>query len=261
MNSIWLRIRPYLSTFVRFMHISFLEAKSDYEGTMLGILWIPVTTLSFSILIALVFHGGGSMSHTDFFLYVMSGFVTWNFVSGSITQSTRIIQAKFAFAVHNNLGLAGLFGKLLADRGFEFGIEMLTLAAAVLILAPWSYGPPLLLLFVLIPMLAIVSLATSYLTNLLTLFFPDLGNLVSAGVRLLFFATPIFWRAEGASDTRLLLEMYNPASYYLMMTRQAFGLEPIEVQVWLIGSIISLVVALAGFIAYQRSNSFVRNLR
>ncbi|HZY67496.1 MAG TPA: ABC transporter, partial [Devosia sp.] len=179
----------------------------------------------------------------------------------SIVRSTKIIQSKFDFALHNNLGLAGLFGKLLADRGFEFGLELLTLVVAVLILAPWNYGTHTLLLLVLLPMLALVSLAASYMVNLLTLFFPDLGNVVSTIVRLMFFATPIFWVVEDASDMRHLLEVYNPAAYYLMMMRQVFGVEPVEPHVWLIGAIISAVVCVAGFIAYRQSNSFVRNLR
>lgn len=261
MNSLWLRLRPYLSIFVRYMKISYIEAKSDYEGTTLGILWIPVSTLSFSLIIGFVLHASGSMAPLEFFLYVLSGYVAWNFISDSITRSTRIIQSKFEFAVHNNLSLAGLFGKMLADRGFEFGLELLTLSAAVLVLQPWSYGLPILLLLVLLPMLAIVSLALSYLINLLTLTFPDLGNVVSTAIRLMLFATPIFWKVEDASDMRIFLEIYNPASYYLGMMRQAFGIEPIEPHIWLVGVIISLVVIVAGWVAYRQSNSFVRNLR
>jgi ABC-type polysaccharide/polyol phosphate export permease len=262
MNSLWLRLRPPLSTLVRFMHISYLEAKSSYEGTALGILWIPVSTLSFALLLGFVFHGGGPMPPAQFFLYVLSGYVSWNFISDSITGSTKIIQGKFDFALHNNLTLAGLFGKMLADRGFDFFLELATLALAVLILAPWNYGPQLLLLLALLPMLAIVSLALSYLINLLTLFFPDLGNLVSTVVRLMFFATPIFWRVEDrVNDPRVLLEVYNPASYFLMMMRQAFGIEPVQSFSWLVGGLITLVVALAGWYAYRQTNSFVRNLR
>jgi lipopolysaccharide transport system permease protein len=261
MNSLWLRIRPYLSNFVRYMHISYLEAKSQYEGTVLGILWIPVSTLSFALLLGFVFHSGGSMSATQFFLYVLSGYVTWNFVSDSILRSTNIIQNKFEFAIHNNLGLAGLFGKMLADRGFEFAIELAVLVLAVLILSPLSYGPPILLLLVLIPILCVVSLAASYLINLLTLFFPDLGNVVSTAVRLMFFATPIFWFVEERSDWRAFLEVYNPASYFLMMMRQSFGLQPVQLHVWLIGGVISLIVVVAGYVAFRQSQSFVRNLR
>lgn len=262
MNSIWLRIRPFISIFVRFMHISYLEAKSNYEGTALGILWIPVSTLSFSLLIGFVFHGAGSMAPIEFFLYVLAGYVSWNFITDTITGSTKTIQSKFDFALHNNLSLVGLFAKTLADRGFEFGLEMATLAVAVLVLAPLSFGPQVLLIFLLVPMLAIVSLALSYLVNLLTLFFPDLGNVVSTAVRLMFFATPIFWRVEDrATDPRGLLEVYNPASYYLMMMRQAFGIEPVQAYSWGVGALITLVVALGGWYAYLRTNSFVKNLR
>jgi ABC-type polysaccharide/polyol phosphate export permease len=261
MNSLWLRIRPYLSIFVRYMKISYIEAKSDYEGMVLGIFWIPVGTLAFSLVIGFVLHANGLMNPIEFFLYVLSGYTVWNLISDSITRSTRIIQTKFDFAVHNNLSLAGLFGKMLADRGFEFGLELLTLAAAVLVLAPWSYGPSILLLLVFLPLLALVSLSLSYLINLLTLTFPDLGNIVSIIVRLMFFATPIFWKVEDATDTRALLEVYNPASYFLMMMRQSFGLEPFELREWIIGALISLVVVIAGYVAYRQSSKFVRNLR
>jgi ABC-type polysaccharide/polyol phosphate export permease len=262
MTSLWLRIRPLLSTFVRFMHISYLEAKSGYEGTVLGILWIPVSTLSFALLLGLVFRGSESTPPLQFFLYVLSGYVTWNFISDSIGHSTKIIQTKFDFAVHNNLSLAGLFGKTLADRGFEFGLEFATLALAVLLLAPLTIGPHVLLLLLLLPMLAVVSLAASYLVNLLTLFFPDLGNVVATIVRLMFFATPIFWKVEdGENGFRVLLETYNPASYFLMMMRQSVGVEPIEGHVWLIGGIITVVVALCGYVAYRQSHTFVKNLR
>jgi ABC-type polysaccharide/polyol phosphate export permease len=262
MTPLWLRIRPLLSTFVRFMHISYLEAKSGYEGTFLGILWIPVSTLSFALLLGLVFRGSASTPPMEFFLYVLSGYVTWNFISESIARSTKIIQNKFEFAIHNNLSLAGLFGKLLADRGFEFGLELATLALAVLLLAPTTLGPQVLLLLILLPMLALVSLAASYLINLLTLFYPDLGNVVSTIVRLMFFATPIFWKVEDRdADLRVLLEIYNPASYFLMMMRQTFGVQPLDPLAWLVGGIITLIVAVAGFVAYRLSNSFVRNLR
>jgi lipopolysaccharide transport system permease protein len=261
MNSLWLRIRPYLSIFVRHMRISFIEAASDYEGTALGILWIPVGTVSFSIIIGFVLHANGLMNPIDFFLYVLSGYVAWNFISDTITRSTRIIQSRLDFAVHNNLGLAGLFGKMLADRGIEFALEFLTLALAVLILQPWSYGPQIFLLAILLPLLAITSLGLSYLVNLVTLFFPDLGNLISTGMRLMLFATPIFWTVESGSDARVWLEALNPAAYFLMMMRQAFGLEVFVLHEWLIGALITLIVAVVGAYAYRRSASFVKNLR
>jgi lipopolysaccharide transport system permease protein len=135
---------------------------------------------------------------------------------------------------------------MLADRGLEFGLEFAALVLAVLILQPWHYGPQILLLVFLLPMMALVSLGLSYLVNLVTLFFPDLGNLISTGMRLMLFATPIFWSVESGSDARVWLEAFNPAAYYLMMMRQSFGLEAFVLHEWLIGAAITVVVALAG---------------
>jgi lipopolysaccharide transport system permease protein len=250
-----------LSTFVRFMHISYLEAKSDYEGTLLGIAWIPLSTLIFSLLLALVFRVNDSIPHQTFFLYVLSGYVAWNFISDSISRSTAIIQTKFEFAVHNNLTLAGLFGKTLADRFFELVAETLLLLAAVIVLAPQTLSSGLLLAIPLTVLLALMSVSLSYVVNLITMLFPDLSNVVRTGVRLMFFATPVFWMVEGRHDIKAALETYNPASYYLMMFRQVFGVQPLSLNAWLVGSAITLVITVLGALAYWQSSSFVRNLR
>ena len=105
------------------------------------------------------------------------------------------------------------------------------------------------------------SLAVSYLVNLLTVFFLDLANLVKTGIRFMFFATPVFWTSSNSNDFRVLLEHYNPASYYLKMSRQAFGIEPMWAPSWAAGLGITLPVCLAGLIAYQRSHRLVRNIK
>lgn len=262
MNLLWRRIRPLLSMSVRFMHISYLEAKSDYQGTKLGIFWIPFSTLIFTLLLGLVFHSPeGGMTVLQFILFVLAGYVSWNFISDSISGSTNIIQSSLDFAVHSRLTLAGLFGKTLADRLFEYGLNIAVLFVAVLIVSPTSLGWPLLLFVPFLVLLSFTSLAVSYLVNLLTLFVPDLANVVKTAMRFLFFATPIFWEASDRTDIRGILEIYNPAAYYLNMSRQVFGIEPLDWTIWIVGVVITLIISLAGYIAYQRSHRFVRNIK
>lgn len=265
MNALWLRIRPFLSTFVRYMHISYLEAKSEYEGTVLGILWIPISTILFAALLGLVFHFGEERTRAEFFLYVLSGYVCWNFISDSISRSTDIVQKRFEFAIHNNLSLPGLYGKMLADRVFEFGTELVFLVAICALFYIFGLyggvGWPILMLAPLLALLAATSLAASYLVNLVTVLVPDLGNVIKTAVRLMFFATPVFWEAEGRTDFRGILEVYNPASYYLMMMRQVFGVDPFSWDAWIVGATITIVVSIAGLATYRWSRGFVRNLR
>jgi lipopolysaccharide transport system permease protein len=261
MNSLWLRIRPLLSTLVRFTHISYIEAKSEYERTRIGIFWIPLSTLIFTVLLGLVFHTAGAMGQVHFYLYVLAGYICWNFVSDSISGSVEVIQKRLDFAVHNGLTLAGLFGKTLVDRLFEFGLNLPLLLIATLILSPQSYGPQILLFLPLLAMLCVTSLAASYMTNLLTVYFPDLKNVIRTAMRFLFFATPIFWSAAERSGIRVALERYNPASYFLKMMRQVFGIDPVGWHIWGVGLAITVVTGLAGYVAYRLSNRFVRNLK
>jgi ABC-type polysaccharide/polyol phosphate export permease len=261
MNPLWQRVRPLFSNLVRYMHISYLEAKSDYEGTVLGILWIPASTLIFSAMLGLVFRNPGTHSPVEFFLYVLAGYSVWNFISGSISGSTNIIQSKLDFAVHNNLSLPGLFAKNVGDLFFEFGLNVALLILALLAFAPTHFGWNSLLIVPLIGLLAVTSIPASYLVNLTTIYFPDLGNVVKTAMRFLFFATPVFWAAEDRGGIRAALEHYNPASYYLHITRQVFGIEPLTWHVWGLASVVTALLCLVGVVAYRMTNAFVRNLK
>lgn len=261
MNSLWLRLRPYLSTFVRYTRISYLEAKSNYEGTFLGILWMPVSTFIFSALLGLVFRNPGTHTPVQFFLYVLTGYTTWNFITSSISGSTGIIQGKLDFAVHNNLSMPGLFAKLVCDRFFEFSLDVILVLLALIILAPDHFGLNTLLFVPLVVMLAVMSMAISYLVNLLTIFFPDLGNMIKTAMTFLFFATPVFWAAEDKGGAKAALEHFNPAAFYLHITRQVFGIEPLNWEVWGLALAVTTVCAVASYVAYQRTNALVRNLK
>lgn len=259
--TLWHHIRPLLSTLVRFMHISFLEAKSEYQGTRLGLWWLPFSTLIFTAMLALVFRHSDNMDISIFFLYVLSGYTLWQFIQASIVGSLNVIQNRLEFAIHNNLTLAGLFGKILCDRLFEYGLNLALLATAIVLLAPDKLGPHLLLFG---PFLAIIiptSLAVSYLVNIATIFFPDVSTLIRTGTRFLFFASPIFWVASETSSVRQFLVQYNPISYYLGMTRQVFGSAPIEAGAWIGSLAISLTLCAVGYFTFARSKSFVRNIK
>lgn len=259
---LWLKIRPHLSGLVRFFHISLIEAKSERQSSYLGILWGPLSTLIFTLMLSLVFRHAQTISSADFFLYVLAGYILWSFISSTISSSTNAIQKKLDFALHNNLSLPGLFYKLLIDRLFAMGLDLILLILALLLLKPTSLGYVVLLAFPLIVILACVSIATAYLVNLAVILFPDLDAVFGVGIRFMFFASPVFWGAEGdVTGVRSLLVDYNPAAYFLNVFRQAFGIMPLDPFQWAIALAMSLVLCGAGCIAFRRSESFVRNLK
>jgi len=260
--AIWKGIRPYVSSLIRFFHISYIETKSRQRGSHLGILWIPLTSLIFSVVLALIFRHSDTMSPTVFVLYVLAGYTLWTFIAESINGSTDVIQSQLEFGIHNNLTLVGLFGKLLVDRLFEYSLNLALLAAMVLALRPTFFGPQLALIIPFLALIVVTSIGTAYLVNLGTIFFPDTTNLFKVFTRFMFFTSPVFWSAaDRTSGPRVLLMQYNPVSYFLSLPRQAFGIEPFEPGTWLVAFIFSAITCSAAYLAYHYSQGIVRNLK
>ncbi len=260
--NIWKSIRPYISGAVRFFHISYIEAKSRNRGAYLGILWIPLSSLIFSATLALIFRHSDTLDPMSFFLYVLAGYVFWSLISSTITGSTDIIQTKFDFAIHNNLTLIGLFSKNIVDRLFEYFINVILIMFIMIIFSPGDFLSSILLFPAFIALTAITSFAASYIVNITVIFFPDTRSIFNVGVRFMFFASPVFWSAnESSNGLRSLLVQYNPAAYYLSLSRQVFGISPIETTAWVVCLAISAVLCLTGYIAYRYSHAFVRNLK
>jgi ABC-type polysaccharide/polyol phosphate export permease len=259
--SLWRRIRPFLSTTIRFFHISSIEARNQHSGTRLGLLWTPLSAVIFSAILALVFRHSDTVPAADFFLYVFCGYVFWNFVSDSLTGSTNLIQSQLEFAVHNNLSVLGLFAKALVDRLFEYLMNVGVLLVMILVLRPWDFSLTLALFPAFLALSILASMGGSYLVNIVTILYPDMRTAVQVGARFMFFASPVFWSAEASHGTRTLLVTYNPVAYYLSAARQVFGLQPFDPFAWVIMMVTSAVVAGTGYVAFSASQNFVRNFK
>ncbi|OAM81239.1 ABC transporter permease [Devosia elaeis] len=257
----WRWLRPYLSLLIRFFHISFIEAQSEHQSTKLGILWIPLSTLIFTALLALVFKHSDAVPVGDFFVYVLSGYILWLFIQDSISGSTTVIQSRLDFAIHNNISMLGLFLKVLVDRLFELGINTVLLVVALALFSPHSFGPNLLLALVLLPLISLTSISLAYLVNLVTIMFPDMGAVIRTGVRFVFFASPVFWVYDGVTGVRHLLATYNPVSYYLAINRQVFGVEPVMLRTWLTAMVISAALVAISALTFARTKSIVTNIK
>ncbi len=257
----WRRIRPLISTTVRFFHISLIEAQNQHSGARLGLLWTPLSAIIFSAVLAIVFRHSDQISTADFFLYVFCGYVFWTFVADSLTGSTNLIQSQLEFAVHNNLSVLGLFLKSLVDRLFEYLFNIVFLLIFIVALRPSDFSWSILLFPVFLAICVLASLGASYLVNIITILYPDMKTAVQVGARFMFFASPVFWSAESSHGARAILVTYNLAAYYLSAARQVFGLQPFVAFDWVVISASSVVVAGAGYIVFAASQNFVRNFK
>lgn len=201
---------------------------SVYKQTILGPLWYliqPVlTTLTFTI-----FFGRIAKLSTDGlpqFLFYMSGTVIWGYFASCLTKTSSTFTAN-----------AGLFGKvyfprlavpisILISNLITFALQfLLFLGFLVYFMATGSSVYPnagMLLLPVLLLIMAGLGLGFGIIVSALTTRYRDLSFLVTFGVQLLMYATPIIYPLSSIPERFRFLISANPMTPIIEAFRYAF---------------------------------------
>lgn len=187
-----------------------------YKQTILGPIWFLVqplvTTLTFTVVFSKI-----AKIPTDGIpppLFYLSGVVAWNFFSGCLTKTSSTFT-----------GNANLFGKVwfprltvpisvVASTLISFALQlMLLLAMLIWYLAGGGAlmpGLQLLLLPLLILQMAALGLGFGIVVSSLTTKYRDLSYLVTFGVQLWMYATPVVYPTSGIPEKWRWLIAINP---------------------------------------------------
>ena len=209
LGQLW-RYRDLISLFV------WRDFVSMYKQTILGPAWHVVQPLLTTLTFTIVF-GTLAALPTDGappFLFYLAGTVLWNYFAGSLTSTARTF-------VWN----AGLLGKVYFHRlvlpisvvisslisfAIQLGIFLVFLGAHVVSGAPlsltaWALLTPLFLL-----LLAGYALGGGIVVCALTTRYRDLGQLITFGVQLLMYATPVIYPLSAVPERLRWALLLNP---------------------------------------------------
>ena len=221
------------------------DLKSRYKGTALGWFWsllLPLATLGifslvFSTLMKFTPPPFGNGDTGNFTVFLFCGLVVWGAFSNSIniTMLTLIgtgpLLKKIYFPVY-----APILGSIIAalfQSVIELGILLLVLVAIGNLGATWLLVPFWALLFVLF--VTGITLGLS----ILNVFYRDLAHLVSVGLQLLFYLTPIIYPPSTLAgkkfhgiDVSTILNL-NPVAAFVNLFRDlVYGLTPGSAATW-----------------------------
>ncbi len=189
-----------------------------YKQTVLGPLWFVIQPLLTTLMFTVVF-GKIAKIPTDgmpHILFYMSGIVIWNYFSKCLTSTSKTFVAN-----------AGLFGKvyfprlvipisLVISNLFQFLIQFVMLVMFIVYFAfagvDFNWNWQLLLIPVYVIIAAGMGLGFGILFSSMTTKYRDLINLLSFGMQLWMYATPIVYPlSEVPAKYRWLVEL-NPVT-------------------------------------------------
>ena len=231
-----------------------------YKQTVLGPAWLFLNPIITSLIYAFVFGGiaGIGTDGVPQILFYLSGTAIWSFFSTCLTKNATTFTSN-----------AGVFGKVYFPRlttpisnvlssVIQFGIQFLMVLAFLLFFVITGEVSPNWWAFSLIPLvllhLGMMGMGFGIIISSMTTKYRDLAVLVSFGMSLWMFATPVIYPYSQIPEGWIrTASMLNPVTPILTAFRYAlFGAGFFSLRYYAISLIVTGVVFLAGLILFSR---------
>lgn len=251
LKELW-KYRDLISLFVKRNFIS------HYKQTVLGPAWAIIQPLLTTVIFTLVFGSmaGLAADGVPSFLFYMSGTVAWTYFSICLTQTADTFT-----------GNAGILGKVYFPRLvmpistiltnlISFSIQFAMFLCFLVFYGIRGEVHPTLyvLLFpLLLVQMAMLSLGCGIIISALTTKYRDLKMLVSFGVQLWMYGTPVAYDMRIIPQKYMPLYMLNPMTPIISTFRKAFlGCGDFLVKYYGYGWVITLIIMFVGIIMFNR---------
>lgn len=252
----WLEIWVYRDLLYMLVKRDFV---TFYKQTILGPLWFIFQPIIMTFTYVIIFGNiaGISTDGIPQFLFYLSGITLWSYFSESLNKVSTVFKDN-----------AGMFGKVYFPRlimpmsivvsgliklGIQFGIFLVVLAYYFFFqgnIHPnvWSLAIP-----VLIFLLALQSLGLGMIISSLTTKYKDLVFLVTFGIQLFMFVTPVIYPSSILPNNFKFIFELNPLTGIFECFRYGFlGAGAFEPFMLLYSSISAIVIFLLGTLIYNK---------
>lgn len=210
-----------LRAVIEYKDLLFLLVRRDfvsfYKQTILGPLWFFVQPLITTLIYIVIFGNviGVKTEGVPQALFFMTGIICWNYFSECLQKTSTTFKDN-----------AHIFGKVYFPRLImplsiifsnliRFAVQFVLLILAIVFYVVFynynfQFFSGLIFLPLLILHMAILGLAIGLIISSITIKYRDLTYLVTFGVQLLMYATPIIYPLSGAPSKIKTFIAYNP---------------------------------------------------
>lgn len=235
------------------------DLKNVYKQTILGPLWILINPFLSTFVFTVIFGVIANISTDGIpqFLFYMSGNILWTFFSNCLNRSSSTF-----------LGNARIFGKVYFPRlvmplsgiiynSITFLIQFAMFASLVLVYALSGANVHPNLLVIALPLFmihtAFLGTGTGLIISSVTTKYRDLNVLVSFGVTLWMYVTPVVYPISQVPESFRWILLLNPAAPIVETFRYAFlGSGNFEWFYLLISAVVTAAVLMLGMIVFNQ---------
>jgi lipopolysaccharide transport system permease protein len=230
-----------------------------YKQTILGPLWFFIQPLLTTITFTIIF-GNIAQISTDGapkVVFYMAGITLWNYFSSCLSSVSSVFNAN-----------AGIFGKvyfprlimpltIVVSNLLKFGVQFLLFIAFVLYFVFQDLIAPnvsILLTPIIILLMAVIAMGIGLILSSMTTKYKDLSQLITFGVSLLMYATPVIYPSSSVPENYAWVVNLNPLVALFDYMRYAYlGIGSFSVSSLLYPSIFAVVILALGVLVFNKT--------
>lgn len=193
------------------------EIKVRYKMTLIGLSWAFLNPVIQMLVMGIVFRFFVPVKVDNYFIFLFSGLLLWNFVSLTISRSTTIIINERMLIQKSMFPREILVLSVVAGNLIHLLISLGLLLIVLIFLGylSWSW---ILLPLILLPVVALVS-GISLLLSALNVRFRDINFVSQVMVSLWFYVSPILYTLDLLPEKFVKYFLFNPLTGILDFTR------------------------------------------
>ena len=230
--------------------LAWQDIKQRYRRSMIGPFWFTISTGVMVGGISLVYATLFNQPLGDYLIFVALGMIGWMFISMVATEACTVFSESDRLITQVNIPLTTHVMRMVMRN-------LIILAHNALLLVPilmW-YGIPNLidaLSIIFVPIVfAINGLWLSLALGGICTRFRDVTQIVTNGIQMIFFVTPIMWKPELMANRAWIVD-YNPFAHYIAILRDPLLGKGIPLFSWSVVLTITLIGCIACTFALTR---------
>jgi lipopolysaccharide transport system permease protein len=235
---------------------------SIYRQTILGPWWYLIQPLLTTVIFTFIFSGIAHLSTDGLpsFLFYLAGNTIWTYFSMCFTNTSNTFASN-----------SGIFGKVYFPRLvlpiavtisalISFGIRLVLLLGFIIyfmvIGASIHFTAAILLMPILLLIMGGMGMGSGIIVSSLTIKYRDLQQLVSFGVQLLMYATPVIYPLSSVKGFSRLVLLANPMTPVVETFRLAFlGVSDISPLSLIYSFIFMVIIFVCGVVFFSHVES------
>jgi ABC-type polysaccharide/polyol phosphate export permease len=251
----------YVLNFQRYKYLLYEIIKKDiklrYRRSFLGVFWILLSPILYTIILTVVFSTFFNRQIENFPVYLLCGRFMFDFFSQGTKKGTNSIMRasiiKRVYVPKYVYPLGTVIGSFIT-----FLISLVILAAVAIITGvqiTWS------IVYIIVPFMLgfFLVLGLGLTLSTISIFFRDAKHLWGVFLSLIMWSSAIFYPASIIPEQFRLVLIYNPVFHLIDMLRNAimYNLPPTAYQLFFVGGLAIFFLVFGIILLYKYQDKFI----